>query len=242
MSTTAILLLTILGLGFLITFQIAKASEYVSVLKGEKKSFEQSNRVNAFLMVVFLVLGLIGIYWCHELYYGKTLLPYPSASDHGEKIDTMMFITIAVTGVVFFITQILLFWFSYKYQYSEKRKAYYYPHNTNREILWTTVPAIALCVLVGFGLYYWYQITGDAPKNALQVEITGKQFNWIYRYPGKDNTFGKKYFRNIDEANSNDLGLIWDDKAAQDDIVNTDALYIVKGQPVKMNIFSRDVI
>jgi cytochrome c oxidase subunit 2 len=242
MSTTAILLLAILALGFLITFQIAKASEYVSVLKGEKKSFEQSNRVNAFLMVVFLVLGLIAIYWCHKLYYGKTLLPFPSASDHGEKIDTMMFITIAVTGVVFFITQILLFWFSYKYQYSEKRKAYFYPHNTNWEILWTTVPAIALCVLVGFGLYYWYNITGNAPENALQVEVTGKQFGWIYRYPGKDNVYGKRYYKNIDETNSNDLGLVWDDKYSHDDIVTTEALYIIKDQPVKINIFSRDVI
>ena len=110
-------------LGFLITFQIAKASEYVSVLKGEKKTFEQSNRINGFLMVVFLVLGLIGVWWCNELFYNKTLLVHPSASDHGEKIDTMMYITIAVTGVVFFITQILLFWFAYKYQYTEKRKA-----------------------------------------------------------------------------------------------------------------------
>lgn len=242
MSTTAILLLAILGLGFLITFQIAKASEYVSVLKGEKKAFEQSNRVNAFLMVVFLVLGLIGIYWCHELYYGKTLMPYPSASDHGEKIDNMMFITIAVTGVVFFLTQILLFWFSYKYQYTEKRKAYFYPHNTNWEILWTTVPAIALCVLVGFGLFYWYKITGDAPENALQVEVTGRQFGWIYRYPGKDNVYGKRYFKNIDDLNNNELGLIWDDKYAHDDIVTTEALYIIKDQPVKINIFSRDVI
>ena len=242
MSTTAVFLLAILGLGFLITFQIAKASEYVSILKGEKKSFEQSNKINAFLMVVFLVLGLIGVYWCNELFFHKTLMAFPSASDHGEKIDTMMYITIVITGFVFILTQILLFWFSYKYQHSEKRKAYYYPHNTNWEILWTTVPAIALCVLVGFGLYYWYQITGDAPKNALQVEITGKQFGWIYRYPGKDNTFGKKYFKNIDEVNSNDLGLIWDDKAAQDDIVTTEALYVIKDQPVRINIFSRDVI
>ena len=242
MSTTAIFLIAILILGFLITFQIAKASEYVSILKGEKKAFEQSNRVNAFLMVVFLVLGLIGIWYCHDLLYKKTLLPYPSASDHGEKIDTMMFITIAITGVVFFITQILLFWFSYKYQYNEKKKAYYYPHNTKWEILWTTIPAIALCVLVGFGLYYWFQITSNPPKSALQVEITAKQFGWIYRYAGKDNTFGKKYFRNIDENNSNQLGLIWDDKAAQDDIVTTEALYIVKDQPVQIQIFSRDVI
>ena len=242
MSTTAILLLAILGLGFLITFQIAKASEYVGVLKGEKKSFEQSNRVNAFLMVVFLILGLIGIYWCHDLYYSKTLMPYPSASDHGEKIDTMMFITIAITGIVFFITQILLFWFAYKYQYTEKRKAYFYPHNTNWEILWTTVPAIALCVLVGFGLYYWYQVTGNAPDKALQVEVTGKQFGWIYRYPGKDNVYGKKFYQKIDETNNNQLGLIWDDQYSHDDIVTTEALYIVKGQPVKINIFSRDVI
>lgn len=242
MSTTAILLLSILGLGFIITFQIAKASEYVSVLKGEKRSFEQSNRVNAFLMVVFLVLGIIGIYWCHELLYKKTLMPYPSASDHGEKIDSMMFITIAITGVVFFITQILLFWFAYKYQHSEKRKAYFYPHNTNWEIIWTTVPAIALCILVGFGLYYWYQITGDAPDKALQVEVTGKQFGWIYRYPGKDNVYGKKYYKNIDETNNNELGLIWDDQYSHDDIVTTEALYLIKGQPVKINIFSRDVI
>ncbi len=242
MSTTAVFLLAILALGFLITFQIAKASEYVSILKGEKKSFEQSNKINAFLMVLFLVLGLIGIYWCHELYYKHTLLPYPSASDHGEKIDTMMFITIAITGIVFFITQILLFWFSYKYQYNEKKKAYFYPHNANWEILWTTVPAITLCVLVGFGLYYWFQITGDAPKNAMQVEITGKQFGWIYRYPGKDNVYGKKYYKNIDEVNGNDLGLLWDDQYGHDDIVTTEAMYLVKDQPVKINIFSRDVI
>ena len=242
MSTSAIFLLLILALGFLITFQIAKASEYVSVLKGEKKSFEQSNRVNAFLMVLFLVLGLVGIWWCHDLLYGKTLMPFPSASDHGEKIDTMMRITFAVTGIVFVITQVLLFWFAFKYQHHEKKKAYFYPHNTNWEIIWTTVPAIALCVLVGFGLYYWFQITGDPPKNAMQVEVTGKQFGWIYRYPGKDNTFGKKYFKNIDETNNNQLGLFWDDKAGQDDLVTTEALYVVKGQPVQIHIFSRDVI
>lgn len=243
MSTTAIFLLSILGLGFLITFQIAKASEYVSVLKGEKKSFEQSNRVNAFLMVVFLVLGLIGVWWCNKLFYSKTLLAQPSASEHGEAIDLLMFITIAITGVVFVITQVLLFWFAYKYQHSEKRQAYYYPHNNKLEVIWTTIPAIALVILVGFGLLYWFKITGDAPKDSLVIEITGKQFNWIYRYPGKDNIFGKKYFRNIDEQKGNDLGLIWDDPATHDDLIPSGSdMYVVKGKPVKLIINSRDVI
>lgn len=263
MTTTGIFLLTILALGFLITFQIAKASEYVSVLKGEKKAFEQSNKVNAFLMVVFLVLGLLGVWWCNKLLFGKTLLAHPSASDHGENIDTMLYITIAICGIVFIITQILLFWFAYKYQYSSKRKAFFYPHNNKLEILWTTVPAITLCILVGFGLYYWFRITGDAPKDSLVVEITGKQFGWIYRYPGKDNTFGKKYFRMIDEGKNNQLGLNWidttivkkdhnkkdagtveikADPATFDDIVTNEAIYMVKDQPVKLVINSRDVV
>jgi cytochrome c oxidase subunit II len=263
MTNTGIFLLAILALGFLITFQIAKASEYVSVLKGEKKANEQNNKVNAFLMVVFLVLGLIGVWYCNKLYYKKTLLPYPSASEHGANIDTMLYITLIITGIVFFITQIALFWFSYKYQHSDKRTGYYYPHNNKLEVIWTTVPAIALCILVGFGLYYWFRITGEAPENAMQVEITGRQFNWIYRYPGKDNVFGKKYFRNIDDSKDNQLGLIWADTTiikkdnngdpagtvnlkadpyTYDDLVENEALYLIKGVPVKLIINSRDVI
>jgi cytochrome c oxidase subunit II len=238
MST--IFLFAILLMGFVITFQIAKASEYVGILKGEKKNNEQNNRINGFLMIVFLVLGLIGVYWCNELFKGKIL--GKAASDHGEKIDSMLYITIAITGVVFFITQILLFWFSFKYQYSEKRKGYYFPHNNKLEVIWTVVPAIALTVLVGFGLMYWFQITGEAPKNAMQVEITGKQFNWIFRYPGKDNVFGNKYYKNISDAENNSLGLLWDDPKTHDDIVVTNTMYLVVNQPVKLIINSRDVI
>ncbi|RYF99319.1 MAG: cytochrome c oxidase subunit II [Chitinophagaceae bacterium] len=243
MSTTAVFILSILGLGFLITFQIAKASEYVSVLKGEKKAFEQSNKVNAFLMVAFLVLGLIGVWWCNKILYHKTLLVQPSASDHGEHIDTLMFVTIAITGIVFVITQVLLFWFAYKYQYNEKRTAFFYPHNNKLEILWTTVPAITLVIMVGFGLFYWFQITGDPPANHMTVEITGKQFNWIYRYPGKDNVFGKKYFKNISDVDGNELGLIWEDPATHDDlIVSGSPMFLVKDKPVQLVIGSRDVI
>src|SRR5215470_16605029 len=107
-------IVVILLLGFLITFQIAKASEYVSVLRGEEKSKRQSNRVNAFLLLMFLILGLIGVYYCNETLSGKILKE--SASVQGEKIDTMMWITLGITGFVFIVTQISLFWFSFKYQ------------------------------------------------------------------------------------------------------------------------------
>lgn len=235
------LILAILTLAFIVVFQIAKASEYVSVLKGEEKTFRQNNRINAFLFILFLVLGLVAAYWCNELYYDRTLLGQPAASEHGEKIDLMMWITMAITGLVFFLTQILLFWFSYKYQYSEKRKAFYYPHNNKLEFIWTAVPSIFLSVLVGFGLYYWFGITKEAPKDAQVVEITGKQFNWMVRYPGKDGVLGRKNYRLTDASAGNALGVDWEDAASHDDIEATE-MHLVVGKPVKLVINAQDVI
>ena len=234
-------ILIILVLAFVLIFQISKASEYVSVLKGEEKSFKQTNRINAFMFILFMVLGLAGAWWCNELLYDKTLLAQPAASDHGEKIDFMLWLTIIVTGVVFLMTQVLLFWFAYKYQYSEKRTVYFFPHNNKLELLWTVVPAIFLTILVGFGLFYWFKITGDAPKESQVVEITGKQFNWMMRYPGKDNVLGRKNYRLTDASNGNALGVDWEDGASHDDIEATE-MHLVVGKPVQLVINAQDVI
>jgi cytochrome c oxidase subunit II len=241
MQTTFIIL--ILLLGFLITFQIAKASEYVSVMRGEEKSRKQTNRINAFLLLVFLILGLIGVYYCNVKYGGKILQFGSSASDHGNDVDNMLKITIVITGIVFVITQIILFWFAYKYQESDNRKAYFYPHNNKLEVLWTAVPAIVLTVMVGFGLYYWFRITGEAPANAMQVEITGSQFKWEFRYPGKDKVLGKKYFKAIKEGENNPLGQLWEDSTNKDDIYATgEDLHLVVNKPVRLIINAKDVI
>ena len=233
-------IVAILGLGFLITFQIAKASEYVAVLRGEEKVRKQTNKVNAFMLLAFLILGLIGVYYCNVKLSGK-ILGEP-ASDHGVLIDRMLYITIGLTGVVFLITQIALFWFSFKYQESDTRKAYYYPHNNKLELIWTVIPAIALTVLVGFGLFYWFKITGDAPKNAMIVEVTGKQFGWEFRYPGNDKILGKKYFKNINAAKNNPIGQLWEDPANHDDVWMEQEMHLVVNKPVKLIIGSRDVI
>lgn len=238
---TMFLTIAVIALIFIVIFQIAKASEYVSVLKGEDVSRRQNNKINGFLMVVFLVLGLVGVWYCNKLYYGKTLLPYDAASVEGARVDSMLWLTLAVTGIVFVATQAILFIFAYKYQEKENRKVFFFPHDNKLEILWTAVPAVVLTVLVVIGLRNWFLFTGEPPKEAMVVEVTGKQFNWIFRYPGKDGAFGKKYFKNIDDANSNSLGLIWDDKLGHDDVV-TDKMVLVKGRPVKLVIGSRDVI
>jgi cytochrome c oxidase subunit 2 len=233
-------IIAILALGFLVTFQIAKATEYVGILRGEEKSKQQTNKINGFLLLAFLVLGLIGVYFCNEGLRGKIL--GESASVEGASIDNMMWITLGVTGFVFLVTQICLFWFAFKYQGSEKRKPYYYPHNNKLELIWTVIPAIALTVLVGFGLFYWFKITGDAPKDAMQVEVTGKQFGWEFRYPGRDGILGRKYYKKIDPANNNPVGQIWDDPANHDDIWMEQEMHLVVNKPVKLIIGSKDVL
>ncbi|MGI9139039.1 MAG: cytochrome c oxidase subunit II transmembrane domain-containing protein [Sediminibacterium sp.] len=238
---TLYLSVAIIVLIFVVIFQIAKASEYVSILKGEEASRQQNNKINGFLMIVFLVLGFVGIYVCNKYLYGKTLLAQGAASVQGEKVDQMLWVTLAITGIVFVITQILLFWFAYKYQEDTNRKVFFFAHSTKLELIWTAIPAITLTILVVFGLRNWFFFTGEPPKNAMVVEVTGKQFGWIFRYPGSDAIFGKKYYKNIDPA-TNSVGIIWDDKYAQDDILTEQTMYVVKGTPVKLIIGSRDVI
>lgn len=242
MTTTTYLVIAAAVLVFVVIFQIAKASEYVSVLKGEEQTRKQSNKINGALLLGFMIVGFIGVWYANKILYKTTLFPQGSASVEGEKIDQMLWITIAVTGIVFVVTQVLLFYFAWKYQEKEGRQVYYFPHNNKLEVIWTAVPAIALTVLVVFGLKFWFQITDDAPKEAMTVEIVGKQFGWIMRYPGKDGKFGKTYYKNINDEQNNSLGQVWDDQSNFDDVVTTQTMYIVKGRPVKLIIGSRDVI
>jgi cytochrome c oxidase subunit 2 len=226
---------------FVVIFQIAKASEYVSVLKGEEKTRKQNNKINGFLLISFLVLGMIGVWYCNDILYGRTLFPQGAASEHGQKIDLMLYITIAVTGVVFFITQVLLFWFAFKYQEKEGKKAFYFPHNNKLELLWTTVPAIFLTILVVFGLKYWFKMTGDAPKDAIVVEITGHQFAWDMRYPGKDGKLGKKKYKLYNQPSGNTLAVDFNDEESWDDLHTTE-MHLPVNKNVKLVINAMDVI
>lgn len=234
-------LVAIVAMIFVVIFQIAKASEYVSILKGEEKTRKQNNKINGFLMIAFLIVGLYGAWYCNDLLYSKTLFPQGSASVEGEKIDLMLYITLGVTGVVFIITQVILFWFAYKYQENDNRKAFYFPHNNKLELLWTTVPAIFLTILIVFGLKYWFHMTDEAPKDSVVVEITGHQFAWDYRYPGADKKLGKKNYKLYNQPVGNTLAVDFEDPDSHDDIHTTE-MHIPVGRPVKLVINAQDVI
>ncbi|MEK6480964.1 cytochrome c oxidase subunit II [Catalinimonas sp. 4WD22] len=226
------------GLLLIIIYLVFRAFTIISLVKNkEQKHTYNSNQINAVMMIVFLVGGMALIFW-YSNRASEYFLP-ESASVHGDWIDDLFWITMYVTGVVFVITQTLLFYFSYKYQYKPGREAFFYPYNNKLEITWTVIPTITFIVMFIVGLSSWNKITSKAPDDAVVIEIVGQQFNWSIRYPGEDGTLGEHDYKLIDAVNN--LGLDFTDRASFDDFT-APQLHIPKGKPVLLKIRAKDVI
>jgi cytochrome c oxidase subunit 2 len=196
------------------------------------------NKVNAVLMVVFLVVFLLFVLW-HFLKLMKFTLPV-SASAHGVELDGMLSVTFWITIAVFVLTQILLFGFALAYRHRESRKALFYADNHQLEFYWTVVPAIVLTVLVLYGTKVWREITQVKPaEDALQFELFAYQFGWQARYPGADGKLGGHDFRLISATNS--MGIEESDSAGRDDLLVPEITLPVN-RPVLMKLRARDVI
>ncbi len=221
-----------------IIWMVYRIQTLVSVVKGsEKKVATGSNKVNAALFLLFLIGSGVLMFWYSIKEFDTYHLPI--ASEHGVVTDNLFWVTMAVTGIVFIITHILLFWFSYRYQYKEENTAAFYPDNNKLEILWTLVPAAVLTVLVVSGWKAWSDITAPAPENAHVIEVMGYQFAWEFRYPGKDKQLGNYDYRLINPTNSR--GIDFTDKNALDDFP-AQKVVIPVGEPVLFKIRSRDVL
>lgn len=197
-----------------------------------------ANKINgALLPIVFFGGSLAGVWSFIES--APKFLP-ASASEHGVHTDTMFWWFMAIVTVAFFLTSALLFVFAFRYQYDPKRRATFYPDNHRLELAWTVIPAVVMAIMVFTGWRVWRDITQEAPADAYVVEVTGKQFNWIARYPGvDDNKLGSYNYKLIDATN--EVGIDMSDEASFDDVVSS-TLYIPKGVPVLLKIRARDVL
>lgn len=158
------------------------------------------NNVNAFMMLIFVILFFALTIYEYKV-HGKFLLP-ESASEHGLALDKMMKWTFIATIPVFFITQFLLFYFSFRYRRKPGRKAYYYPHNNQLEYVWTLIPALVLAGLVSSGFKFWNNILRSPDKDeSAQIEVFAYQFGWNARYAGEDGELGKANYNLINGVN-----------------------------------------
>ncbi len=198
--------LVVIVLGAVAIAQLVRLYEHSSKLRNRREEDipNRDNKLNANMMLTFMILLFGGFIWLMST-YGFTGRG-EAASEHGKTYDWLLDVNFLLIVIVFFITNFLLFFFSFKYVRKPGVKAYFYPHNNKLELIWTVVPAIVLAFIIILGLKTWNNITSDANKEAIRVELFSEQFKWTARYAGNDNKLG--YFDYKLTTDKNQLALL----------------------------------
>ncbi len=204
---TKLIILLVIVLGIIAAAQLMRLYELSSKLRneGEHDITRKDNRLNAGLMLIFMIVLFGGFIWL-MLEYGWVGRG-EAASVHGHELDWLLNVNFVIIIFVFFLTNFLLFWFAFKYVKKPGVPAFYYPHNNKLEMVWTVIPAIVLAVIIIFGLRSWNDVTDEAPDEAVVIELFSKQFDWTARYSGKDNKLGKFDYKLTEDA-KNELALM----------------------------------
>ncbi|MBI4314271.1 MAG: cytochrome c oxidase subunit II [Candidatus Omnitrophica bacterium] len=142
-----------------------------------------------------------------------------SASSVAPQIDHLFYVILWITGFFFFVVEGALLYFVIRYRTHPARKAVYSHGNNTLEIIWTIVPAVILIWLTFSSQRVWARIHGQAPKNAMEVEVLAEQFAWNIRYPGPDRQFD-----------------------TPDDIATINQMHLPLDRPVVVWLKSKDVI
>ena len=211
----------------------------LGLFKKDQVASEKENNINGWLMI-----GLGGFIYGLMLYSmveGKVvLLPMQSASLEGEHIDNLFVITMGLIFFVQFITQFLIYYFTFKYRGIKGRKATFYADSHKLEMWWTITPTVVLSVLIIYGLWTWNMVQDlSTAENPLFIEVYAKQFQWEARYAGEDNQLGIGNVRFIKGINT--MGVDMTDLNSADDIPVRE-LYLPKGRKVIFRFRSQDVL
>jgi cytochrome c oxidase subunit II len=147
------------------------------------------------------------------------LLPDNAATFGG--IDSLYYLILVITGIVFLIVQVALIYFVVKYRYRPGRKAEYITGNARAELIWTAIPFFILIFLAFRSYDVWLDIRSPdrLPEGAFEVHVLATQFEWHVTYPGEDGVLG-----------------------TEDDFTVRNRLNIPVDMPVIVHLTSNDVI
>jgi|ERR1043166_5431147 cytochrome c oxidase subunit 2 len=98
-------------------------------------------------------------------------------------------------------------------------------------------------LLIGFAVPLWAKSVEKFPaeKESVVIRVTGKQFNWMARYPGTNGVFGKQDLKFI--SSNNPLGTDPNDANGKDDVtVQSSTVAVPVNTNVIVHISSMDVI
>ena len=163
----------------------------------------------------------------------------PIASNWGYIDDTIV-LTFWITGVVFIALILFMAYCVVRYRYRPGRRAAYEPENKKMEWWLTGLTTLGVAGMLAPGLFVWQQFV-TVPEGAAVIEVVGQQWQWSFRYPGKDGKLGTTNSRNI--SGDNPFGINPNDPNGRDDVlVAGDDLHIPLGKPLKMLLRSIDVL
>jgi len=163
----------------------------------------------------------------------------PIASNWSQ-IDFTINLTFWITGFVYVAVILFMAWCIFKYRYRPDRRAEYEPENKKLEIWLTAITTVGVAGLLAPGLIAWDAYV-DVPKDASEVEVVGKQWEWSYRFPGKDGKLGKTAIRFINSDNP--FGIDPKDPNGKDDILIEDTdVTLPIGKSYKVLLRSTDVL
>ena len=185
-----LIILLVIVLGAIAIAQLVRIYEISAKLRktGEHEISSRDNNLNGRMMFIFMFL-LFGFFIYLTQAYGWTGRG-TAASDEGVEMDWLLNLNFVIIIAIFFFTNFLLFYFTWKYVKKPGVPAYYYPHNNKLELIWTIVPAVVLAVIIILGLQTWGNLSGPSKPEAEKIELFSKQFDWTARYSGADNTLG----------------------------------------------------
>jgi cytochrome c oxidase subunit 2 len=170
---------------------------------------------------------------------GFPLLPR-DASAHGPALDQHLWLNLEIACALLVLAHLILL------SGFLLRKRRVTGRGPLTSALVEYVPLAALAVLFAFltfraeRLWAATRYVGANPAD-LQVEVTGMQFAWYFRYPGRDAVFGRTKPTLVAAAEGNPLGLDPADPEGADDIVSSE-LVLPVGREVDIRLHSLDVI
>jgi cytochrome c oxidase subunit II len=144
-----------------------------------------------------------------------------NVSTFGAQIDATYGAIFYVTALAFVIVQGLLLYCIVRFRHREGRRAVPTHGNTKLEILWTAVPLVGVLFVAYMSAAVWLDIKSAEriPRDALEMAVHAKQFEWNVTYPGPDGRLG-----------------------TADDFTTRNQLHIPVGRPVRVTLTAEDVI
>src|SRR5215510_13890467 len=146
-------------------------------------------------------------------FFGTPLI----ASEHGAGIDELTWYIHILMAALFVGWGLYFIYVLFRFRATRNTKADHVGVQSHfSTYVEVGVAIVEAALLLGFAVPLWASSVEKFPaeKDSLVIRVTGRQFNWVSRYAGKDGIFGKQDIRLV--SSKNDLGIDAKDPNAKD--------------------------